>query len=882
MGSKIRWYQLAETVVTTQLKTRLGGLSETEVLTRQKEFGPNSLPEAKPDSLWRVFWRQFQSPLIYLLVLVSIIVFFLQEPADSIIIVFILLFNAVIGTLQEGRAQNTLYALKKFTQTTANVIRDGISKIIPDAELVAGDIVVLKEGQRVPADIRLFTVTSLKIDESSLTGESEPIVKSSEVLVGEETVPVAEQTNMVFRGTSVMAGSGSGVVVAIGIDTALGAITKTLSLVQTEIPLQRNIKTLSRVIIIVVGVFSGLLLLLGVLLGMPFLEILTTVIALAVSVIPEGLPVVITLILATGVWRMSKRNALVKRLQAVEALGGAQVIAVDKTGTITQNQLMITEVFSNGRHFFVSGSGFEPSGNVTENNSPVFPVEIPELLLAGKLAAFCADAELHKKEDGTWQIVGDATEAALLVFSQKLGFKQEALLKNHQLLQDIPFDYRRKYHATVHQDEALKVATVVGAPEAIFALSNLDNQQLKTLEDVVAEFSKKGLRVLACGRAVLSESFDVNNPPKLSIPALFGMQDALHPEVPEAVKAIKSAGLKVVMITGDHALTAQAIASQAGIYESGDKVISGIELASMTHTQLLAVLPRVTVFARVTPADKLTIVQAYQKLGMQIAMTGDGVNDAPSLVAADLGISMGRIGTEVAKEASDIILLDDNFATIQVAIEEGRSIYLVIKRVLLYLFSTSIGEAFAIVFALILAVPLPVIAVQILWLNFVTDGFLTIALGLQSRDDDILQKGYKKPSRYLLDKSMLRRMVSMGLVMSLGTLGLLMWYGELNYVRYTTIGLTVLAVFQWFNAWNCRSETGSIFKVNFLKEKYLFLATAVVVGLQILAVYHPVMQRILHTSPLSLRDWWIILLAASSVIILEELRKFWLHLKKGI
>ncbi|MGC9059328.1 MAG: cation-translocating P-type ATPase [Candidatus Aenigmatarchaeota archaeon] len=877
------WHTKPSTAVIEELHSTERGLSNAEAILRLKQYGQNKLPEEKADSIFVIFLRQFQSPLIYILVAASIVVFIIGEVVDGSIILAVLFFNAIVGTIQEGKAQNTLLSLKKFVETKAIVLRDDKEIIIPDTEVVPGDIIILQEGEKIPADARVIVSHNLKVDEAALTGESEPVHKTSEQEVTGETVGLYK--NIVYKGTNIAAGNGRAIVIATGLQTTIGAIASKIVLMDTEIPLKANIRYLSRLIIATVAVISMLIFTLGLAGGKPVKDMFTTIVSLSVSIIPEGLPIVVTLILAMGVWRMSKRNALVKKLQAVEALGQASIIAVDKTGTITKNELVIQKVYIKGKMFDIGGIGYEPKGNISLDSRIIDSANHPELLLAGKIGAFCASARvMYSDEDKCFRISGDPTEAAMLVFSQKLGFHKEDLERESPILGEIPFDYRLKYHATLHSVDGKNFLTVVGAPEVILGLSTtvwidgkrkeLTNEERKNLEAVFYTMSQEGLRVVAF--AINPDAGKTLKPEKIqniSFVGFYGMRDAIRPEAASAIKKAEAAGVKVVMITGDNKITAQAIAKEIGIWHKGDKVLTGSEIDAMSDAELSDGLKTVSVFARVNPEHKIRIISAYRARGEVVAMTGDGVNDAPSLVAADLGVAMGNIGTEVAKEASDIVLLDDNLESIVSAIEEGRSIYKTIKKVILYLFSTNIGEVFTITGALILGYPLPILAVQIIWLNFVTDGFLDVSLAMEPKEKHLLAGKFEKPNKYFVDKLMLKRMVPMSLVIAIGTLFLFKNYYEADLAKAWTISLTVLAVFQWFNAWNCRSDSKSIFKMNPFSNKYLVGATITVISLQLLAIYTPVMNTYLKTVPLNLSDWMVIVPVAILIVVVEEIRK---------
>jgi len=893
-----KFYQQTLSEVFKAFDSSEHGLSPEAVAKNVKQYGLNKLPDLKPDSLLKVFSRQFKSPLIYILLVACLIIFLMGDLVDGVVILLVLVFNAIVGTVQEGKAQNTLLALKKFIETRATVLRDGKEIIISDHDVVPGDIILLQEGEKVPADARVILSSNLKIDEASLTGESEPVEKFSETILSDKDLPTTDQSNMVFRGTNVLVGNGRAIVVATALDTVIGKISKEISLVDTEMPLKKNIRYLSRLIIGTVLVFSVVLFILGIYTGQTAKEMFGTVVSLAVSIIPEGLPIVMTLVLATGVWRMSKQNALVKKLQAVESLGQARVIAVDKTGTITKNEMIVQQVYLPGseeaggdKMFMVGGVGYESKGDVHFNDKLIDPVNHPELIFASKVGILCANAQvIFSEKEKIWRVIGDPTEAAMLVLAQKFGFYKEDILHESPFVEEVPFDYKLKCHATVHQTDKVKILSVAGAPEEILRVSDsiwldgkakkLSIEERKKLESVYIGMSEQGLRVIALAiDNNFTGSVKKEKIKDLSFVGFLGMKDALRPEVNSAMATAVSAGIKVIMITGDHIITAQAIAREAGIFKTGDIVLTGADIDNLSDEVLTGKLSKTSVFARVTPEHKLRIINLYKKRGEIVAMTGDGVNDAPSLVAADLGVAMGKIGTEVAKEAADIVLTDDNFGSIISAVEEGRSIYKTIKKVILYLFSTSWGEALTITGALLVGLPLPLLPAQIIWLNFVTDGFLDVSLAMEPKEEGLMKRNFERPKNYLLDKLMIQRMLVMSVPMMLGTLLLFSLYLDSGLIKAWTMALTTLAVFQWFNAWNCRHESRSIFQTNFWANKFLVIASVIVIGLQIFLVYNPFMQSVFKTTSLTILEWLLILVVSSSIIIVEEVRKFFYRRK---
>jgi len=882
--SIISYYNQKLDQVFQKLNTGEHGLEEGEARSRLLKYGPNKLPEAKADNIALVFFRQFQSSLIFLLLLATAIVFLTGENTDGFVILFVLFFNAIVGTVQEGRAQNIFVALKNFIKTSASVIRDGKEYVVSDEDVVPGDVIILREGEKISSDARLLLSESLQVDESALTGESNPKFKISSV-IREKNVFVSDQKNMVFKGTAVVSGSGKAVVVATGSDTVIGSIAKKISAIDEELPLKKDIRHFSNLIIAAVFIIGVVFFGAGIAYGHALKEIFATIVAISVSIIPEGLPIVVTLVLATGVWRMGKRNVLVKRLQAVEALGQTDVIAVDKTGTVTKNELVVKEIYVDDKTFSLGGIGYDPEGEIRLNGKIIEPLNHLELLMIGKIGALCSSAHLaFDKSFKVWRISGDPTEGATLVMAEKIGYRKADLEKEFVKIEERPFDYKLKYHTTLYKEGGARWLMVIGAPEEILDISEkiwshakphgISEDKRNELKDIFIKMSERGLRVVALGTKKLEGKKGIAEAlSSLEFVGFLGIEDSPRAEVEEAVNRVELAGIKLVMITGDHKATAKIIAEEIGIFKKGDIIIEGREIDEMAENELAKQLGKVSVFSRVTPLHKLKIINAYKLAGKTIAMTGDGVNDALSLTSADVGVAMGRIGTEVAKEASDIILLDDNFGSIVFGVEEGKNIYRTIKRVILYLFSTSLGEVLTVIGAILLGFPLPILAAQILWLNLVTDGFLDMALAMEPKGNNLLETEFSQKRPGFVDKKMLLRMFTMALPMAIGTLWLFSQNYQADLSKAWTISLTTLAVFQWFNAWNCRSQSKSIFTSNPFSNKFLVGATGIVIGLHLLAVYNPFFQKVLRTVPLKGGDWIVILIVAFSVIAFEELRK---------
>lgn len=874
-----RGYSKSPEEILRVLNGSLGGLTQEEAQKRLSKFGSNKLPEQKGKSFLSIFVDQFKSPLIYVLIVADILVFFLKEFTDAFIILFILIFNAVLGTIQEGRAQNTLAALKKFVETRAEVLRAGKEFNIPDNEVVPGDIILLQEGEMVPADARLIEVRNLKTQEAALTGESEPVRKIEEKLSDKE-LPTAEQKNMVFKGTTVAVGAGKAVAVAIGKETIIGKISQKIAEIDTEIPLVKNLKQLARVVVIIVAVLIALIFTLGIIQGKNVKEMFIAAVAISVAAVPEGLPLVLTVTLATGAWRMAKRRVLVKKLQAVEALGQAQVIAVDKTGTITKNELVINKVIVGDKDYPISGVGYEPKPAIENPNE--------DLKIAAQVAAFCSNAHIAYSEDSGYRLTGDPTEGALLAFAWKAGLPREELSKTYKLINDWPFDYNRKFHLALYEKNNRPFLALTGAPEVILNLCKkyLKSDRILTLgekekndfEKRFLELSGEGLRVI--GFAFLDgapKSINQDSLPPLTFGGLFAMHDGLRPGIKEDVEKAKSVGIRVIMITGDHAVTAKTIAEQAAIWNEGDDILTGADLDTLPKGELEARLPRATVFARVTPEHKMQIIQDYRRRGQIIAMTGDGVNDAPPLVAADLGIAMGKIGTEVAKEASDLVLMDDNFRDILGAVEEGRNLRQGIRRTITYLFSSNLGEILVILLALLANMPLPLLAAQLIWMNVVTDTFFDISLALEPKDPGLMKKKARIPKK-LFDRLVATRLSIIAPIIALGSFWLFQNQIQ-DPTRARTFALTGLVVFQWFNSLNCRSEEKSIFTLNPFSNKFLLATLSWVIILHAFAIYSPFMNKILKVDPLNFKDWLQIISIAITVVVAEEIRKFFYRRK---
>jgi Ca2+-transporting ATPase len=671
------------------------------------------------------------------------------------------------------------------------------------------------------------------------------------------------------------------VVVATGLATEIGSLHKTIEGIDTETPLKHDLDRLSHMIVIGLFVLCAILFGIGLALGKTLIELLVILTALFICAIPEGLPVVFTLVLVGGVYRMAKQHVLVKKLQAAESLGRTDIIIIDKTGTLTRNEMTVHTVHSQEQEYKVTGEGYQTNGTILYKDKPLDPTAHPSLLLLAEAASFLNSAEINYLTNGQAQVKGDPTEAAMGIFAQKAGLNQHELEQHYKKIGEIPFSSELRFHAGFYQHNESLHVFVAGVPEIITSFCAIKPAWIETALHSLLE---KGLRAVSLAHYSMPLPQEVPDnwitfftqkvAGQLTCLGLLGMQDPLRPGIADAVIKARSSGIRVIMATGDHAATAFLIGKAAGMVESIDDVMEGRTLRSLSPLEQEAALAHVRVFSRVTPQDKLLLVNLFHKEGHIVAMTGDGVNDVPSIAAADVGIAMGISGTDITKEAADLILLDDSFSSIVDAIEEGRHIFYTLRRVISYFFATNLGEILIIMIALLANLPLPLLAAQILWLNLVTDGFLDVALAQEPKEKGLLQKAWLRNAQHygLINKHLLFRISLTALPMAAGSLALFMWY-QADLALARTITLTCMAMFQWFNAWNCRSETISLSKLNITSNAWLVMATSLVFVLQLAVVYVPLLQKMFATVPLSLMQWTLIILISSSIIVIEELRK---------
>jgi len=891
-GKSTPWWSLSVPEVQERLEVDSGGLSSAEARARLERYGPNTIRAEELEPWWSLALHQFRDPLIYILLVAAGVTLAIQDYVDAGVILAVVLLNALIGFVQEYRARQAMQALSKLSAPRAEVLRDGKTVQIPAGEVVPGDVVLLTTGARVPADLRLFRVSDLEVDESTLTGESIPVRKDPErVFPGR---PVAgDQLNLAFAATMVSRGRGRGLVVRTGGRTEVGRIAEAVHATgEVQTPLQKEVHRFGgRVGVALVGL-AAIAAVLGILHGLSATEIFMTAVAMAVSAVPEGLPVVLTVTLAVGVRRMAGRRAIIRRLPAVETLGSTTVIASDKTGTLTRNEMTVRAIWAGGATVRVEGGGYQPVGSFTQEGETVDPPQLlplRETLMAGALANE-ADAAMLGEEG---EPLGDPTEVALLVAAAKGGLNPAAVREENPELDILPFEPELRYMAVqVRSGEGRRVY-MKGAPEAVLSrCSHLlgpdgpEKLDPATILEAAEELAGEGLRVLAMAyRDDAASLRGAEMEDGFVFCGLQGMEDPVRPEAVAAVAAVQRAGIRVMMITGDHLSTARAIGGQLGLDAPERTAVEGRELAKMEDGELDALLAGgVQVFARVAPEHKLRIVQRLRALGEVVAVTGDGVNDAPALRAAHLGIAMGRGGTDVAREASDMVLQDDNFATIQGAVEEGRVVFSNIRKVTFFLLSTAVGEVITILFALAMGWPLPFIAAQILWINLVTNGLQDVALAVEPGEPGLLDRKPRPKGEGILPWRLLERLGGVGLVLAAGTLWSFWWSyngtGDLDTAR--TVAMTQMVVFQFFHVFNCRSLDRSIFRINPFSNRFLFLSLAAALLAQLSVLYWGPLQTVFRTVPLDPGQWAVIVAVGSTVILGGELDKAWQRRRKQI
>ncbi len=877
------YYDKAADAVLKALNTSEAGLNSGEAEHRLEKYGKNELKEEEKTSVVKLFLSQFKSFLILILVVAALVSAFLGETVDALVIMFTVFLAGVLGFVQEYRAEESIKLLKSLTSPEALVVRDGKEVKIPSSLLVPGDILILQTGDRIPADARLLEALSLKIDESSLTGESVPVGKSTDVFPPE--TPQPDRKNMAYTGTSVTYGRGKAVITTTGMSTAFGKLAGLLGEIERErTPLQEKLDQFGRWLGIATLIVVAFVAILGIFQGFDPFEMFLWGVALAVAAIPEALPAVVTVGLALGVRRMVKRHALVRKLPSVETLGSTNIICTDKTGTLTQNKMIVEKVYVNGTLLNVTGEGYKPIGDFFRGDMSVSEdIHLHRLLVAGTL---CNDAGLVE-EEGTWDITGDPTEGALVVAAAKEGIWKTALEEKHRRTGEVPFSSERKMMTTLNSSEDGLYAYSKGAPEVILASctkiflggreEEFTPERKQEILNVVNDLANQTLRVMGFAyRKVPEDILPEEAEKEMVFAGLMGMRDPPREEVKVAIATCTSAGIRTIMITGDHKTTAFAIARELGIFREGDLVLTGTELETLGNREFEEIVEKVSVYARVYPEHKLKVVEALKKKGYIVAMTGDGVNDAPALKAADMGIAMGITGTDVSKEASSMILTDDNFASIVSAVEEGRNILKNIKNFIAYGLTCHIGLVIIVLAGVLAWQTLPVIAVQILWINLITDGLPPMALSLEAPDRGLMRQKPTKSTEGLVSKKMIVASLGLGLLIAVQSLGVIYWAlnNGVALPKIQTLIFTLVVISLMFNAFNWRSERYSVFSLGIFTNRSLIYAVLSTVILQLAAIYVPILQTAFRTVPLSLSDWTMIIPLASTTLIVMELAKY--------
>jgi magnesium-transporting ATPase (P-type) len=893
-ASDIAWHAIAADEVAPELDTDVqSGLSGSEASARLERYGPNELSRDEPRGNLQILLDQFTSPLIYILLVAFVVTIVIDEYTDAGVIAAVLVINATIGFFQERKADRSVHALMELAAPRSTVVREGQEHEVDSTELVPGDIILLTSGSRVPADLRLVSTTSLEVDESLLTGESTPTRKHTDP-VGEDTL-AADRTCMAFMGSAVASGRGRGVVVATGSQTVLGGIAESIrEEKQPETPLQQRMRRFANIIAVAVLASTVVAFLLGVALGEAPSEMFLTAVALAVAVVPEGLPVAFTVAMALGVRRMAHRNSLIRSLPAVETLGSTDVIGSDKTGTLTANQMTVLRGWSSAGWVTFSD---EPS-EVTEEDDAGARHHVDEdpdgpLARALRSATISNEAALVDRDDGSVEHRGDPTESALLVAAREAGLDPTNLRDDATVLATVPFESDLRYSYVV-VDEDGPVLRLKGAPERVLELctSIVHGDEVRDLDIDVAhaaadEMAKRGLRVLAMAERRLdveAGSVDHSDPPEpkeLTLTAMLGMQDPPRHGVKDAIERCRAAGIRVVMITGDHAETAQAIAADLGISEGDVASLSGNEIEKMGDDELFEAVPDVDVYARVSPEHKLRVVRALRDHDQVVAVTGDGVNDGPALKAADIGVAMGRSGTDVAREASDMVLTDDNFVSIANAVEEGRVVFDNVRKVTYFLLSTGAAAIVAIIASIAAGLPLPYVPAALLWLNVVTNGMQDVALAFEPGEPDVLDRPPRRRAEGIVNRVLWERTALTGVVMAAGSLWLFAWALNtgLGDAQARGAALTTLVFAMAAHVYNARSERRSIIKTHVAGNRFLLIATLVALTIHVAASYWAPTQLVLQIEPVTGEGWARIAGVAIAVVLASELHK-WLRSRR--
>jgi len=877
------WHSFSIADILSKLSTSRDGLTSDEVSRRLQEHGQNQLDGKKKVSPITLFLRQFLSPLVYVLLAAVIIKAVISGFVDAGVILAVLLLMAIIGFVQETRAEKAMEALVKLAAPMAKVRRNGKTQSIPAEEIVPGDIIILEAGDKVSADARIMEMFNLKANEASLTGESMPVDKNTNILNADAAI--ADRKNSVFMGTEVTYGRATAIVTSTGMNTEIGKIATALQQVKAEkTPLQKSISKLSSYILILVLGACVFLIVAGVLENLPTIDVLLLAVAAAVSAIPEGLPATVTVTLALGMRNMAQRNAIIRKLVAVETLGAATIVCSDKTGTLTLNQMTVKRFNVNGSWVDVTGEGYQAEGQFLRDGETIIVESNTPLNLLLEIGALCNDALLSKTE--CCDIIGDPTEGALVVAAAKAGLDKETLEHAFPRLNEIPFQSEKQYMATLHVKNGSRIAYVKGSPERLlsFSRSIMRNGEIIPLtEDASTELANAielmandAMRVLAIAFTEFPSEYsnlrEEDLKDNLTFLGLVGMADPPREDAKEAVRLCRQAGIKVVMATGDNKATAESIARQLDLPPG--RAMSGVELQKTSDEELSEQVEEISVFARIEPLHKLRIVNAFRSREHIVAMTGDGVNDAPALKAANIGVAMGITGTDVAKEASDMVLVDDNFSTVVAAVEEGRAIFNRLRNVTLFLLTTGFGELFALILSVTFLGIAPLLALQIIWINLVTGVIMAIPLGLEPKTGEELKQPPRHPKVGLVYPGLFLRVGFLALMLSIGVFLIFNWAQDRYSVEEArTIAFCSVVIFEWLVAFNSRSDEVTIFRLGVFHNRWLARAVLLALLLQLAVVYLPPLQEAFKTVPLKIEEWGIALIPGISIFILETIRK---------
>lgn len=886
------WHTLTCEDIYQALASSEQGLNEQEAEKRWQQYGANMLTAASGQGLIKRFFSQFHNVLIYLLLIAAVVTAAIGHGVDSGVIVGVVLINAIIGFIQEGKAEKALDAIRNMLTHQAMVRRSHKNVLIPAEQLVPGDIVTIESGDKVPADLRLVSVKNLRIDESMLTGESLPVEKNTQVI--DEHAALGDRFCLAYSGTLVTYGTAQGIVIATGDQTEIGRISSLLRTVsQLTTPLLKQIARFSQWLTVAIVTIASITFAYGWFIQHSSIEdLFMSAVGLAVAAIPEGLPAIMTITLAIGVQRMAKRNAIIRRLPAVETLGSVTVICSDKTGTLTCNEMTVKSVSVNNQLIAVDGVGYDPHGSFQLDNQTVSVTDYPNLLELIRASVLCNNARLEQKA-GNWVVHGDPTEGSLMTLAHKAQLDPDLLSQEMPRIDIIPFESEHRYMATLHHDHAGHAFVFVkGAPERVLSMCGLQRNQgedvpihLKQWRESLQSMASQGQRLLAIAfKPAIAKATQINFGDVETGLTLLGIVGMIDPPRPEAIKAVQdcqNAGIRVKMITGDHALTAAAIAKQFNIGDGS--VLIGEEIDNMNDGELTAAIRHVDVFARTSPENKLRLVAALQADGQVVAMTGDGVNDAPALKCADVGVAMGKKGTEVAKETSEMVLADDNFASIAHAVEEGRGIYDNLKKSIIFILPTNGGQAFTLVAAIILGTQLPITPVQILWINMITAVTLALTLAFEAPESHIMQRMPRKPNEPLLSGFLIWRILFVSLILVTGTFGLFLWERSLDtsIEEARTVAVNTLVGFEMFYVFNSRYLHNSVLNWHGLfGNRWVWLAVILLSLFQLAFTYWPPMQKLFGTVAIDLHTWAMIVAVSSSVFILVEVEKCFIRLFK--